>query len=515
MRRRRSIAVCGCAVLAALLFFFAEASSPEEGRPSSPQWVNLFARDGAVGLLWVKDQGAASVKIFRRGDGKGEKFVPIGEAAGNIFADKGAEGGRTYYYRLVAVDVSGRESGPSKTRRIALKKAVPRKVSAPLWEGYLFVERGVGLKWTSPPGEEILVYNIYRREKKEESYVLVGSVSRNSYRDIKVVPGREYSYVLTALGLDFSESPYSSELSLFYSPAPEKEKTREVSWKARKSRLVAMVEGEETGFLWPADVAAVPGSGMVYLSDSGSNLVFLFTEKGRFVKTIGGAVDKGSGLFGKLLGLAAGKEGMLYAVDPGHGYIYVMDREGSLVNTRRLPHPGDGRTGFVDAVPGPAGRIYAVDNFNSSVAVLEGNTHIDTFGGAGFEEGMLSAPTFCARDGGGNLLVSDTMNGRVQVFDATGNFVRSFGTWGQGLGKFARPKGIALDEQGRIYVADSWQNVIQVFDREGRFEAILTDESGELLDLGSPSGIAVDGNRVYIAERLARRLQIRELVDEE
>jgi DNA-binding beta-propeller fold protein YncE len=129
-------------------------------------------------------------------------------------------------------------------------------------------------------------------------------------------------------------------------------------------------------------------------------------------------------------------------------------------------------------------------------------------------EGKLSSPTFCARDGEGHLLVSDTMNGRVQVFDAAGNFVRSFGTYGQGLGRFARPKGIAVDGQGRIYVADSWQNVIQVFDEQGRFEAILTDESGELLDLGSPSGIAIDGNRVYIAERLSRRLQIREFLDE-
>ena len=144
----------------------------------------------------------------------------------------------------------------------------------------------------------------------------------------------------------------------------------------------------------------------------------------------------------------------------------------------------------------------------------EGSRLVGTFGGAGFEEGKLSSPTFCARDGEGRLLVSDTMNGRVQVFDAAGNFVRSFGTYGQGLGRFARPKGIAVDGQGRIYVADSWQNVIQVFDERGQFEAILTDERGELLDLGSPSGIAIDGNRVYIAERLSRRLQIREFLDE-
>ena len=45
-----------------------------------------------------------------------------------------------------------------------------RILSAPLWDGYVLVERGVGLKWTSPPGEEVLVYNIYRKEKKEVSF---------------------------------------------------------------------------------------------------------------------------------------------------------------------------------------------------------------------------------------------------------------------------------------------------------------------------------------------------------
>jgi DNA-binding beta-propeller fold protein YncE len=515
MRHQRSTVVFCCCALLVVALFFADASSPGEGTPASPQWVNLFVRDGAVGLLWVKNPKAASVRILRRGDAQGEKFVAIGETAGNVFADESAEGGRAYYYRLVAVDASGKESSPSKTRRIVSKKAVPQKTSAPLWDGYVFVEQGVGLKWSSPPEEKVLVYNIYRREKKNENYVLLNSVSRTSYRDTKVVPGREYFYVLTALGLDFSESPYSSELSLLYSRALEKKKTREISWKARKSRLLAMVEGEKAGFLWPADVAAVPGSGTVYLSDSGRNLVYLFTEKGRLVKTIGAAGDNAPGLFERLLGLAVGKEGQLYAVDPGHGYVYVMDQEGSLMGTHKLPLPKEGKTGFVDTTPGPAGRIYAVDNFNSSIAVLEENRLVETFGGAGFLEGELSSPTFCARDGEGRLLVSDTMNGRVQVFDASGNFVRSFGTNGQGLGKFARPKGIAVDEEGWIYVADSWQNLIQVFDGEGRFEAVLTDESGELLDLGSPNGIAVDGNRIYIAERLSRRLQIRELLDEQ
>ena len=112
------------------------------------------------------------------------------------------------------------------------------------------------------------------------------------------------------------------------------------------------------------------------------------------------------------------------------------------------------------------------------------------------------------------FFVSDTLNGRVQVFDSSGEFFRSFGRYGQGLGGLTRPKGVVSNEKGEFYVADSWQNVIQVFDREGRFVAVLTDESGNLLDLGSPNGIALGpGNRIYIAERLSKRLQIREILE--
>jgi DNA-binding beta-propeller fold protein YncE len=78
-----------------------------------------------------------------------------------------------------------------------------------------------------------------------------------------------------------------------------------------------------------------------------------------------------------------------------------------------------------------------------------------------------------------------------------------------------RPKGVAVAPNGEIYVADSWQNSVQVFAATGEHLAVLTDERGTPLDLGSPNGIALgSGNRIYIAERLSARLQIRQIIDE-
>ena len=56
---------------------------------------------------------------------------------------------------------------------------------------------------------------------------------------------------------------------------------------------------------------------------------------------------------------------------------------------------------------------------------------------------------------------------------------------------------------------------MQVFAATGQPLAILVDEDGKPLDLGSPNGIALGrDNRIYIAERLSARLQIREIIDE-
>jgi sugar lactone lactonase YvrE len=64
----------------------------------------------------------------------------------------------------------------------------------------------------------------------------------------------------------------------------------------------------------------------------------------------------------------------------------------------------------------------------------------------------------------GEVLVTDTGNKRVQVFDERGTFKRAVGTEGTAPGQFREPVGIAVDREGRVYVADTWNQRIQVFD---------------------------------------------------
>lgn len=72
----------------------------------------------------------------------------------------------------------------------------------------------------------------------------------------------------------------------------------------------------------------------------------------------------------------------------------------------------------------------------------------------------------------GNLVVCDTDNQRVQIFDSLGTPLWSFGGSGArgqpGGGQLFVPHGIAIDKNGDMAITDTFDQ-IQIFSREGQF----------------------------------------------
>jgi sugar lactone lactonase YvrE len=104
------------------------------------------------------------------------------------------------------------------------------------------------------------------------------------------------------------------------------------------------------------------------------------------------------------------------------------------------------------------------------------------------------------------------MNFRVQVFDADGGYLRSFGRAGDGAGDFDKAKGIAVDSDGHIYVVEGFHDVVQIFDESGKLLLAFAESGAGAGQLWLPTGIAIAGDRIYVADSANRRLQVFEYV---
>ncbi|KAG2382864.1 hypothetical protein C9374_004831 [Naegleria lovaniensis] len=90
---------------------------------------------------------------------------------------------------------------------------------------------------------------------------------------------------------------------------------------------------------------------------------------------------------------------------------------------------------------------------------------ISQFGKWGHHEGEFHHPrsiVFNAKFG--HWIVSDWLNGRVQIFNEKGCFVKSYGKYGDLDNQFNGPSGVCLDEEtGELYICDGGNDRVLVF----------------------------------------------------
>jgi len=94
---------------------------------------------------------------------------------------------------------------------------------------------------------------------------------------------------------------------------------------------------------------------------------------------------------------------------------------------------------------------------------------LGTLNKAGCDQTHFGRPTDCVIALNGDVFVTDGYtNNPVVHFDASGRFVKSWGTLGVEAGQLSQPHHIAMDSQGRLYVAERNNCRIQIFDQSGK-----------------------------------------------
>jgi hypothetical protein len=206
------------------------------------------------------------------------------------------------------------------------------------------------------------------------------------------------------------------------------------------------------GQTWGASTTSVAadGKGKVVVMVRTPPYVRIYTIDGTPVKSWG---DKG--LFNLAHSVHFAPDGSIWATDPNDHVVHKFTADGERLLTL-------GKKGV-------AGDNTSRDTFNQPNAI-------------GF------APN-------GDVYVSDGyVNSRVVQFTADGRFVRIIGgTKGSAPGELQIPHGVAIDPQGRVLVADSDNKRVSVFDKDGKFLKVIAAPSRGGL-------VAMPDGTVYVSD---------------
>jgi len=180
-------------------------------------------------------------------------------------------------------------------------------------------------------------------------------------------------------------------------------------------RLITVVDSNQ--LLQPAGIVFNPLTREIWVSDTKSHMLKVFSEGGELLRTIGSR-GTGDGEFNF----------------PG---LMCIDNKGT---------------------------VYVVDAMNFRIQMFNASGEfIGKFGEPGDASGYFARPKGIAVDSYGHIYISDALFHAVQVFDSTGVLLYRFGNQGHGNGEFWVPSGISIDSQNFIYVADTYNARIQIF----------------------------------------------------
>lgn len=214
--------------------------------------------------------------------------------------------------------------------------------------------------------------------------------------------------------------------------------------------------------------------------------------------------------------IAIGPDSNLYIPDTQGNQIKVYNPAGTLLRTWGSPGVGPGQfhfNGLASEPPSLGGAGIAVDPSGSVYVADPGNARIDKFdpsgnfllqwGTAGTDNGQFGRVIDVAVGQGKVYTLEDRPDrlGRVQVFDAAGAFLTTFGR-----GQIIDSGGFTVDSAGQVYVGDDLANNIKVFGPSGQLLRTLGEPGNAPGELDFPTGLGLDGAALFVSDTTHERI---------
>jgi sugar lactone lactonase YvrE len=205
-----------------------------------------------------------------------------------------------------------------------------------------------------------------------------------------------------------------------------------------------------------------------------------FSPEGQPLRSWGDA-----GLFMLAHSVHFAPDGAIWASDPAAQAVYKFGPDGKLLMT--LGRKGvRGDNASTDAFNEPNavgfsadGGVFVSDGYQNSriVQFTPDGTFVKIIGGKkGGGPGELDTPHGVAVDGQGRVLVADSGNKRVAIFDRGGSFVKALHAPSRG--------GLVVTPDGTLYVSDVNAGAVMIFRNDELLDVIKVD--------GRPHGLSVD-----------------------
>ncbi len=163
--------------------------------------------------------------------------------------------------------------------------------------------------------------------------------------------------------------------------------------------------------------------------------------------------------------LAIDKNGNIYVAATYFPGVLVLDEKGGLTEII-TPEENGRKVKLTSVTLDREGKIYLVSEEEGRVYVYDKDRKfLFKFGVKGGSSAKLSRPLAVGIDNRNGLMyVVDYMRHTVNIYDRGGEYLAEFGGLGWGKGWFQYPREISVDRKGRILVADTFNNRVEVYE---------------------------------------------------
>ena len=392
---------------------------PEEAiRP--PVVTGAISDAGTITIRWTLPQGAVYSNVYRSFS-EGGPYSKVASLTSDTFVDSKIVKGRTYYYRISAVDRFGKESAQSQPLSASLQ------------------EKAVG---ASPGKPNLRMAKFLYTFRGEEHYPL------DQPGDIGVAPGGDI-FVLERRNIQFFDADGKFLRRLRFAK----------EWGASG---------------W----AGFDRDGSLLLASHADQVIRRIDQEGKVMGEIR-YPPVGPGMRNNPNGVVVDGTGRYRILDGGRAQVIETDSEGEPISILgRLPGTYELKDRKESDLPSATriyrsphdGTVYVILGAGSEIKAIDPGTGrvLRTFGGLGTMNHQFQAVGGIAFRGNGDLLILDSLAQVVKEFDRNHNYVATYAD----IVEKDRirlssnlPTAIAWrEEQRRLYVVSSLLNLVYVFE---------------------------------------------------